>query len=442
MTRIELSITADYVPGWGLAEGIREMISNARDAEVELSAPMTVSFNGKTQTLAFENEGVTLDRNVLLIGQSSKRDRSDTIGRFGEGLDIGVLALIRGGHPVVIRSGGEVWTPCIEPSEKFGGASVLVFNIVGGREERKRVRVEIGNVAAEDWKAMREHFLFLDKKSVPSVVTDYGTLLTSDRFRGRIYVKGILVQTDPKLSYGYDLSDAELDRDRRIIASWDLETRLRRIWNGALAARPDLFDDYVKLLDNQAPDVTNTSAWNVDEIPEAASAYVAQRFAERHGKDAVPVNNMGESQEVEHLGKRGIVVSRSLIAVLTRTFGDLDALKGALKEEVIATFSWHDLDETERANLTRAVALVNAVEEVSLANIDIVDFRSKDLLGQFKGGRLLLVKRILADRRETLATLVHEASHRQGGDGEKNHVAQIERIWSHIVENVEKASAS
>ena len=44
-----------------------------------------------------------------------------------------------------------------------------------------------------------------------------GELLTAPRFRGRVYVKGIWVRTDPSLAYGYNFFKATLDIDRNMV---------------------------------------------------------------------------------------------------------------------------------------------------------------------------------------------------------------------------------
>ena len=94
----------------------------------------------------------------------------------------------------------------------------------------------------------------------------------------------------------------------------------------------------------------------------------------------------------------------------------------------------------EKANLEEAIALVNAVEKVTLEDIEVCDFRDPKLGGLFtpETSMVSLAKDRLMDPDETLLTLVHEVAHRVGGDGEKNHVARIERIWATIVKNLRK----
>ncbi len=90
MAKIQLSIKTDYLPNWGLWEGIRELIQNGRDAEIEMDAPMSVDYKFDRQTLVIKNSGAALTQEALLLGHTTKVGRSDTIGKFGEGLKLGV----------------------------------------------------------------------------------------------------------------------------------------------------------------------------------------------------------------------------------------------------------------------------------------------------------------------------------------------------------------
>jgi hypothetical protein len=440
--RYELTIDAEYLSDgrWDVAAGIREFMQNARDAEIEQNAKLDVSHyvnsDGKG-VLVIENEGAVLAKDTLLLGRSTKRDKQDVLaGKWGEGYKLGALALLRGGYEVKIRNGGEVWTPAIEPSEKFGGRPVLVFNVVAGRAERNRVRVDIIGVSQDDWKALREHFLFLYRRDIESVETVHGTILLSPKFRGRLYVKGILVNTDPELEYGYDLKDAELDRDRRIIESYDLRTRLNRVWGEAIAARPDLFDDYYRMLSKRARDVDGIREWSASTVPVTVREMVAARFVQQHGSEAVPVATIAESKDIEHLGARGIIAPESLAALLSTVIGDADKVKNRLRTEVKQTYSWADLTMVEQDTLLDSIAMVDLTEPLELDIVDVVSFRSAELEGQFKDGRILVARSMLASRRGTLAVLVHELAHRKGLDGDKGHVAEIERIYSDLVERL------
>lgn len=439
MSKLELSVNAKYLPSWGAWEGIRELMQNGKDAETEFDAPLNVTHHNGT--LRIENEGATLSREALLFGTSSKADRSDMIGKFGEGLKLGVLALVRSGRTVKIRTGAEVWSAYIARSERYD-AEVLHFEIKGGNEDKRRVRVEISDVDAVEWNGLRERFLFLTKfKKDERVETGRGDLLLSDRFKGQVYVKGIYVQTDPRLSAGYNFNNATVDRDRKMINGWDLEWESARVWELSVGQRPDLLEPFFQMMLDNKPDVTGI-AHNASSASQDVQTKIAKAFEKKFGDGVVPVSNLAESAEVAHLGKRGIVVSKSLGALLATVMGSKEDLQKQMREEVTRTLSWDDLTAAQAASLTTNIDLIKSVRpECALDIVDIVEFRSPTLMGQFKSGRLLIAARLLDDSDELLATLVHEFSHHKGGDGEKDHVMAIENLWRDIVKTL-RASKS
>jgi len=431
--KIPLTIKVSYLPSWGAYEGIRELVQNAKDAEVEHSAPMKVDWYN--DTLRIENEGTTLPTKALLLGHTSKLGNSQMIGKFGEGLKLGVLALVRAGHEVKIRNGSEVWIPTIERSDVFG-EDVLVFDITGGREVKNRIRVEIAGVTKEAWEKMRECFLFLSRpRETEQVVTSEGALLMGARFKGRIFVKGIFVQTVPNTEFGYDLPDVALDRDRKMVEAWNLQYHTRKVFMASLTQRQSLFSNFVQMLENPTLETEglDSLAASYSITPDLAEK-VVEVFQHTHGAHAVPVANLAESRDVEHLGKIGVVVSKPLGAVLARSLGDALTVRESLKREVVRSYGWGELTLEERRILTDAIDLVAKVEPVKLDDIDVVDFRSP-LHGQFKDNRILLAKNLLTDFEETVCTLVHEVAHRMGNDGDMGHVQQIERIWMGILRN-------
>jgi hypothetical protein len=437
--RIELTIKTDYLPSWGFWEGVRELLQNGRDAEVEFSAPLTVRYRKDTQTLVIENEGSVLPHEALLLGFTSKGGRSDQIGKFGEGLKLGTLALVRRGHTVKIRSGSEVWTPSIEQSDKFN-ARVLTFDIQGGRKDEARVQVEIGGVPEEAWDAIKDRFLWLQKKQ-PDVAakTECGSLLASPKHIGKIYVKGIFVQEGP-YAYGYDLLDVDIDRDRKMLNAFDLSWKLCRLWREALTFEPALVSDFQKLLADGSKDVEGFDSYQAKSLPQGIVGALVEVFRAKHGEEALPVGSLADSADIEHLGMHGVVCNKQLQAVLEVSMGDVESNKRKLAEQPMRSYSWHELTETERSNLTTAIALVNAQEPITIAQVEVCDFRDAKFLGFYRSEReqsVLLAYTILADADKTLEVLVHEVAHKAGGnDGDKSHVANIERIWSGIVRSL------
>lgn len=435
--KYESNIMENYIPTWGLQEALREFGSNAFDAEVEFKAKATVSYNSKTLCLCLENENVLLNRAALLLGYTTKVGKSDLVGTFGEGLTLACLAAVRAGYEIVIRSGTEVWKPSIGLSKTFPGTRVLQFDIQTGKADCKRVAVEIKGINKDQWVDFCRLFLRTSHLSEEHITkTPNGSFITAPDMKGRIYVKGVFVEFDPKVQYGYDLKNAKVDRDRKLVDRWDLEYEMQRIYclaaNNAEAVRSKLLSSLI----NQDADLKGLSTYNTDSVPEEVVTGVAAYFTARYGEDAVPVTSLAESMDMEHLGKKGIVVPAQLASVLARKVGTLEAIKAGLREEVVKTYSWSDLLDEQKANFELALSLINRARTVSVSDIDIVDFRSKDLQGQWKDGRLLLASKVLSDVYSALLVLVHEDAHNNGGDGTKGHVATLEDTWSSIVKDL------
>ena len=435
--KIELTIKVDYLPTWGMQEGVRELLQNAKDAETEFSAPMSVRMRGNT--LVIENDGCTLPYEALLLGHSSKHDRGDLIGKFGEGFKLGILALLRAGHSVKIRNGSEVWLPEIAVSEKFS-ARVLAFEILKNRKAENRIAIEIGGISPTTFaKDICPRFLWLrmasDKGARDRIATEHGTLLLDDSHKGKIFVKGIFVEAKPDLTVGYDL-DVSVDRDRRMVDSFDFSWKTRMLWAQAMASRPDLFASYLDIIETNGPEAKHLDDYSARKLPEDFVTHAVEAFQARHGDKAIPVSNMGESSELEHFGRVGIVVNPAMRAILETRMGTLEQVQASLKNEVMRTYSWNQLDDSQRANLTRAVRLVVEHAPCSLSDINVVDFRSPGLQGTACGGSIQIAAKVLGSAADTLAVIVHEVAHANGGDGEKGHVAEIERIWSGIVESL------
>jgi hypothetical protein len=441
MSKFELSINVKYLPEWGVWEGIRELIQNGKDAETEHNAPLTVDWKGGT--LRIENEGAILTREALLFGTTSKGGRADLIGKFGEGLKLGMLALVRAGRAIKVRSGGEVWVPTIVRSERYN-ADVLVVDIKEGNKDEKRVRVEISGVVESEWLDLRSRFTFLaDKRhSVKDVVsTSSGSLLLHERHKGKVYVKGIFVMNEPALRYGYDIQEAELDRDRKMINSRELYSTIARIWNNAVRSRPDLFDPYFEMISAQGDegaDVKEVDYWTSPD--NEVMDQIAARFKERFGKDAFPVISTDESEEMEHLGKRGVIVPKGLQSLLRNTVGDIDDVKRKLAKEIVKIYAIGELSLPQRKIYDKAMRLMTYAFETTMdalkERVDIVDFRDKGLNGLHNSskGRIAISRKVLNQGIDaTLEVLVHEFAHDQGADGHKSHVVTIERFWRNIV---------
>lgn len=425
--RIPLSITRSYRPDWGLWEGIREIIQNAKDAEVEHNAPFSVEHSGNKLTIV--NEGCTLNHRALLLGETTKADRNDLIGQWGDGLKIGVLALIRSGHEVVIKSGEEIWHPDIEPAPEYDGAEVLTFNIRKARTYRPSVEIEISNVSKVDWLTMARRFRFLPGEQYRDVVyTIYGDLLLDEP--GMLYVKGIFVERVTDMSYGYDFKDIDLDVDRRTVKSWSRDYECRQLLEQAMVERPEIGKDCFRLLCEGKKDM---QGFEYNKIrSEAMINFMKSMWVDRHGTDAIPVVSTEDAAKLEHLGVRGVIVSSIAVNALGPIVGDAAKV---MKELAFSTKEEFDPNSIPEGGmlLEALCVLEDAGHPINLAHLQVVDFKDPNLRGQYEGGLIKISRARLADGLSaTVGTLAHELAHGMECNG-LTHGQALQRILEDVI---------
>ena len=331
----------------------------------------------------------------------------------------------------MIRNRREVWKPVIEKSEKFDNANVLKFKITKGSKDYMGLRVEVKGIDREDWEnELMPRFLFL-KAPEKSIKTMYGTLILDSHLCGHVFVKGIYVDHEGELEYGFDFEDAELDRDRRMIRSWDLRHKTARVIMEATRKQPDLFKSVFDLMEKGAQDVENMGyivGGEEEFIDQATDAFV-----EKHGDDAVPVSDLGESKEIDHLGKRGIIVSSPLRKVLEKKFGDHYRVRRNLAESAFEKLAYSDLNDEEKANLDLAIDMIRMVDDrLDLSFIDVVNYADEGMLGQWVEGRIRIARRVLSELYTALRTLAHEWSHGWGDDGAKLFTDSVELLLAKV----------
>ena len=427
---IEITLTANYVRSWGEREGIREIVQNAIDGETEFNYKMAVKYNKGHKTLIVDNIGGSIPKESMLIGFTTKADNEKLIGKFGEGLKLGILALLRAGNTVKIKNNGEIWTPVIEKSANFD-ADVLKFKVTKSRKASNGLRVLIGNVDPDNWKLYRRDFLFLRKSGAKNIVrTHRGSLLLGPKYRGKVYVKGLKVAEYDDLEFGYDFPDAQVDRDRKMIESYDLEYRTANIL-GYLAEKKLYFQRKVyEMLQRGVRDVKRIGNYGSE-----CAEKVFDRFVKDQGEQAIPVQSESEAREVEHFGKRGVVVPPAMAGLFAHKLGNFDDIRRNLGSTSYKIVAFKNLEQDEQDSFNAIFTMVAKVAStISSDNIDIAEYRDQEMMGQYDHSikRIRIARRILKDKVALLQTLVHELCHTLGMDGQKTFVFAVERMLAKV----------
>lgn len=239
---IELPLSRDYVRHWGVREAVKELIQNAIDSD----SPFEYSFYGDTLTIISRES--SLEARTLILGATSKADKADKIGSFGEGYKIALLVLTREGLPVYVRNGYCDWVPSFVHSENYGD-EVLCITEHPAERVGQGLEFVIGGLSHQQASDIRDSCLLMQDEMDDVIQTSRGSILPSRP--GKLYVGGLFV-CDTQLSFGYDMKPEYLvlERDRMTVSDFDVKWQAKDMWFSTKQ-----WDRIAELMEANTPDL-------------------------------------------------------------------------------------------------------------------------------------------------------------------------------------------
>lgn len=318
-SKFELSISTEYVPDWGLVEALRELFQNALDNEtMNPENKMGWQYNKRSGEVKITNKTSKLSVESLLLGSGTKHNRTDTIGKHGEGYKIAFMVLLRNNKTIRVDNYGanEIWDVRLVKSRKYKGQLVPTVFInkepVWKKKPSSDLTITIGGITEEEYKELEVKNLHLRGEEVRAFdTTEKGRILLDEAEHGNIYVEGLFVTNISGLQYGYDFSPKaiSLDRDRKLVDSFNVKWSASELWCRAAEQDDKAMEMAVELVNDSAPDTAYLS--NMSYYGKGLFNGVAKKFYEDNGKDAIPVTSNLEYEAVEkaEMGKPIIVTS-------------------------------------------------------------------------------------------------------------------------------------
>jgi len=445
---LELTFNARYISaksterkgGWGVWEGIREFLQNAKDSD-DLGNKMWVYYShggakGKgLGKLHLSNAGVSFGRESLILGGTTKDGDSRQRGQFGEGFKLASAVLVDHGCEVVIENGDEIWIPRLGKSERFGGAEILLVDVYRHPEPQGQYHVVIDGLSSKDYGVVKSRCLFLEKSKKKESISFGGqSILLGDKHVGQLYCRGLYVASLPeKSAFGYDLN-VDLDRDRKMADPWSLKWAVREILKKAVRTSKIPVKRFLRLIESE--DSIEAKVFSEMDGFGSTEFYkqVAAEFTKEHGDNAVAVAEMSQSVEAKHHGLKGVVVSPAVRTVVERGLGTFEARKTVAALDVATRLGADDLTDEELENLAWATEIAG-VSENSEYRINVVEFVGDNVSGQWASdGEIRLARKIMLDRCRLIAVLVHELAHHGGlQDGSVEHRDACDRLFAKII---------
>lgn len=369
-TLIETTIAANYVQDWSVFEGIREIMQNALDAH-DQGHKMNITYIRKERTLVISNEGAKLKKSNLLLGSTSKCNDNTQRGQYGEGFKIGSLALVREGKPVTIHNDEGYWECLIEYSESYD-SNVLYFNIIKNSKlcSKGKLIFKIANIEPKEWKNLRDKFLNVylpDSKLTRK--SPHGTVFKDKNIKGKVYCGGIYIATDKELGYGYDFKPGilELNRDRNMVDSFDLNWNTSKIWAYLAANSKGELYNTKNMLKSNLSDVKYMDNFTDFTVKDT----LVQDFLKENGPKAFPVQSEEEAKEVRSMGYNPIFSSSSYAGAIKCSLGHIDDLRKTVELDYT---SFQNITPIDDANIQWVFEVLFALDSKFKLDIRIAKF--------------------------------------------------------------------
>ncbi len=309
MRKYELSISADYVPEWGVVEATREFFQNSIDEQTrDGSNKMFFNYDSETQVMRIGNKHSDLNIKTLLFGVTTKAKDSEMIGNHGEGYKIATVVFLRLGKSVVFYNycRREIWRPRLVKSRKYDGVLVPTFFVenkaIWKEIPEHSLIIEVGGITPEDYEKIQSCNLHL-QENYSRRETSYGAILDDEEYIGHIFVGGLHICRDERLDIGIDFKPkiVRLERDRSMVNSFDVQWYAARM----IAELKDAKIIKKALESYSGVYITPYS------ISEELRNEIAEDFINKHGAKSVPISNQMDMEKLKKQGYKPVIVSEA-----------------------------------------------------------------------------------------------------------------------------------
>lgn len=262
MKEYKFTITKNYIPDWGLIEGVREILQNAIDSP----GKMTLEIND--DTLIIKNDNIKLPIKSLLMGYGTKTNDASQIGGKSEGSLLAIMVLIREGYNVNIINSDEIWKPGFVQDDNLD-EEILAIQ-VSNTTQHNALIYEISGLTDDDIEILVDEFPVLDQAvtgaEYESIETQCGEIILDKKYKGKMYVGGLPIQRDDNFEFGYNFKTeyVRLDRDRKAINYYELRGLTAQSLVTAKECHPEIFKaisdscvdakDIIEVLDDASDD--------------------------------------------------------------------------------------------------------------------------------------------------------------------------------------------
>jgi hypothetical protein len=393
---IEFQISTEYNNHWTMRDALRELVSNGIDGQtMRREAKFGLEYDKGVLTLT--NALTKLDRKSLVLGISGARADARAIGQFGEGLLIACLVMTRDNITFEIENDDERWEFFIEMGAL--GVPVLKAQISRG-PKTGGFTVRVHGVSEALFDALVEMFLRLQPTETRNDMVKCGTstIYMSPEQKGKVYTKGVLVQTLPDLLLGYELPDLRMNRDRASADINDINSKIVSAISRADAVDVGRIMSALSGSNGREVTLLMNNYWYFDNITNYLTTLA---------DDQVYVTSHAEAELASNYALRPVMVE-GWVAQLAH-----DDLKIDRRKQRFITSQRRAVLPSE-LSASEAAVLRLVEKQITAAGHDkpyqIMEMEAA-VLGLYSSGHIYLNRSLLNNPLELLMTWTHELAH-------------------------------
>jgi hypothetical protein len=278
---IEIPLDTNCVSHWTVEDAMRELLQNAIDQG-------RYTLNKEKGNITLLNEDVELPISSLIIGKTTKTKKD--IGGFGEGYKMAIIVLLRHNIPICIYTGNSVWHFKFKRSKVFNSliVEVTISAWVGTFPNPSSTAFSV-SINSDIYEPIIKKYLMVNNDFFPSanfIHTPKGQVILNPDNPGDIYINGLYISNNSRFKYGYNFNPGilHLDRDRKIIETYELSKITSSIW--AEIAKNGGYENVIgELVYSESYDVDSLGYHN---IPSELTNSIHEAFEANNGKQSVP----------------------------------------------------------------------------------------------------------------------------------------------------------
>lgn len=369
----ELSLSKNYVSSWSVNNAIREILQNAIDSEKD-GHEMYVNYNAENEELLIGNKCTSIDKSTLILGVGDKTNNSKMIGGNAEGYKLALVVLLRNNHSVLIKNATNLWEPYFEYSDNFGTELLKVKST--NCLTSSNLEFIISDIDYDTFEELKDDFPCIENDFGETIYTANGQILLDKKYKGKMFVEGLYVQSDDNFKFGYNFNACEvkLDRDRKAINYYKLRELTARATITVEEYNDEIYKEIVRGC-NDTSEIKNIIEYLDDDFAEE---FTKKFYAENQLDEDVVVATAKISEELVKEGYESFESNENVTAIISKAKGNvelIEEIKDQISQKSNEQEAWDDFKYSDTRKLLKFLYKVQSkltkAEHDELYNIAI-----------------------------------------------------------------------